>query len=279
MKELECLKACVLNDSFIRSTALASNYSFNELKLYIETSIEEANHSLKLLDTIDLHNKTILEFGSGLGLASSILCMCGYDIISFEPGGLGFERNAVVNRLIKESLNLNYVLLDDSSKLFDHTFDIIFSNNVLEHIDHVEETLSSLNKMLNYNGVMIHNIPNYIIPYEPHFGILFFPLFPKKSSFIIPKRITSTNLWKSINFINYFDIIRYAKQNHATVVFKQRALYETFLRLEKDKEFSGRHRWIWMLAQFLKTTKLINLLKFIPAFLNTPMVFEWKKNA
>lgn len=277
--KLEYLKKNILNDEFIAATALASDYEPKQLRFYIETSLEEARHSLGLINGRDPDNKVILEFGSGLGLASSVLNMCGYNIVSFEPGGLGFEKNLIVNRLIRRSLNLDYILLNDMEQLSGHRFDIIFSNNVLEHIDNIEEVLSGLNKVLNCDGIMIHNIPNYIIPYEPHFGVFFIPLFPKKTSFLIPKQITDTNLWKSINFINYFDVIRYAKQNSATVEFRRQALYKTFLRLESDKEFQERHRGIGILALFLKKTNLINLLKFLPTFLNTPMIFEWKKNA
>lgn len=279
IEKLEYLKKSVLNEEFIAATALASNYEPNKLRFYIETSLEEAEYSLGLIEGIDLNNKVILEFGSGLGLASSVLSMCGYNIVSFEPGGLGFEKNLIVNRLIRQSLNLDYILLDSMEQLSDYKFDIIFSNNVLEHIDNIEEILSDLNKVLSRDGIMIHNIPNYIIPYEPHFGVFFMPLFPKKISFFISKQITDTNLWRSINFINYFDVIRYAKQNSATVEFRRQALYKTFLRLESDKEFRERHHGIGMLVLFLKKTKLINLLKFLPTFLNTPMIFEWKKNA
>lgn len=269
----------LLNETFIKEACTHSGYSQLELKKYIITSIEEAKYTVSLIKKYPLQNKIILEFGSGLGFASIMLHLEGYDITSFEPGGLGFEKNNLVNQFIKKHFNLNFILISDMAKVKDNSFDFIFSNNVLEHIENIEETILKLDKSLTGNGIMLHNVPNYIVPYEPHFGIAFPPIFPKKMSFLISKNITSTDLWKSINFINVFDVKSYAKKANAIVTFEKKLIYKIIERIDNDKEFANRHKGISNIINLLKKVGILKLIKILPVSLNTPMIFEWRKNS
>lgn len=278
MFEFKEIEKQLLDDTFIRKLSQENNYKYVLLKNYILTSIEEAKHTIKTITKYLGEEKNILEFGAGLGIASIILKMNGYSITSFEPGGLGFEKNSLLIKALKKHFNLNFTLLNDISEIKSESFDLIFSNNVLEHIENIEEIILQLDQALTINGRMIHNVPNYIIPYEPHFGIFFFPLFPKKMSFLKSKKITDTNLWKSLNFINLFDISNYAKSVNATVVFEKHLIYKTIQRIENDKEFANRHIGISKFIRILKKIGILKLLIFLPVSLNTPMVFEWKKN-
>ena len=278
MKVYDTIENELLSDEFIKKASEYSDYDYDLLKQYIITSIEESKHTLKLINHYDLKDKRILEFGSGLGIASIVLSSHDYDVVSFEPGGLGFEKNILVNQFIKDYFELQYELISDISDIEENSFDFIFSNNVLEHIYNIKEVVMKLDISLKKSGIMIHNVPNYIVPYEPHFSILFCPIFPKRMSFLIPKRITDTNLWKSLNFINIFDVISYSKEAKATVAFEKELLYKTVNRIENDKEFRSRHIRLNKVINLLNKFGVIKLLKILPLSLNTPMVFEWKKN-
>lgn len=268
----------LLDKDFIKGVSDVCDYEYEELKSYIVTSIEESKHTLKLIDKYDLKKKSILEFGSGLGIASIVLSLNGYDITSFEPGGLGFEKNILVNEYIKDYFKLKFNLISNLSDINSNSFYFIFSNNVLEHIPDIENTILKLNDILTEDGIMVHNVPNYTFPYEPHFGIFFFPLFPKKMSFLISKKITETNLWKSINFINTFDVISYSKKTNANVTFEKELMYKTIQRIENDIEFANRHKRISKIISILKKIGILKLIQLLPISLNTPMIFEWKKN-
>jgi hypothetical protein len=97
-------------------------------------------------------------------------------------------------------------------------------------------------------------------------------------SFLISNKITNTNLWKSINFINTFDVISYAKSANADLIFEKSLIYKTIKRIEKDKEFASRHVGISKIFNILKKLYILKVLKFLPVSLNTPMVFEWTKS-
>jgi 2-polyprenyl-3-methyl-5-hydroxy-6-metoxy-1,4-benzoquinol methylase len=70
------------------------------------------------------------------------------------------------------------------------TFDLIFSNNVFEHVRDVQAALATLGALLRPGRVMVHNCPNYDVPYEPHFGIPLLPLRPASTARVLPKSIT-----------------------------------------------------------------------------------------
>ena len=277
MLDFKNIDNIILKKEFIQDVSNHCNYDYKQLEFYIITSIEEAKHTLKLISKYNLKNKNILEFGSGLGIASIVLSLNGYKITSFEPGGLGFEKNLLANKYIKNKLRLKFDLISNLSEINNNSLDFIFSNNVLEHIFNIEETILKLHNTLAKDGIMLHNVPNYIFPYEPHFGIFFFPLFPKKTSFLISKNITQTDLWKSLNFINTFNIISYAKRANAKVTFEKELLYETIQRLEEDEEFAYRHKRISKIINIIRKIGLLKIIQLLPIFLNTPMIFEWRK--
>ena len=276
--DFESLASKLLNRDLIKKMSVDVSYDYKSLKSYITTSLEEAKHSLKLINKYDLKNKKILEFGSGLGISSMILSSKGYDITSFEPGGIGFEKNVLLNQYLKKYFKLNFISIYYLDEIKGDTFDFIYSNNVMEHIDEIEKTIFHLDFCLKKNGIMCHNLPNYIVPYEPHFGILFFPIFPKKMSFLVSKNITKTGLWKSINFINVFDIKSYSRKLNSKVIFEKRMMYEAIKRIDIDHEFAERHINLKKLITLFKKIGFLYLIKLLPVSLNTPMVFEWKKN-
>jgi len=275
--DFESLKSKLLNSDLINNISDDVDYDYKLLKSYITTSLEEAKYTLKLINKYDLKNKKILEFGSGLGISSIVLSLNGYDITSFEPGGMGFEKNALLNQYLKKYFSLNFNSLDSLGDIKCDTYDFFFSNNVLEHVDDIEKTILHLDLSLKNNGIMCHHMPNYIVPYEPHFGILFFPIFPKKMSFLVSKKITETGLWRSINFINVFDIKSYARKANSKVIFEKRLIYKAIGRVDEDQEFADRHNNLRKLIQFFRKTGILYLMKFLPVSLNTPMVFQWEK--
>lgn len=276
--DFESLESKLLNGDFIKNASNDVGYDYKLLKAYVVTSLEEAKHTLKLINKYDLKNKKILEFGSGLGISSMVLSLNGCNITSFEPGGIGFEKNALLNQYLKKYFSLHFNSLDNLADIRSDTYDFIFSNNVLEHIDNIEKTILHLDLSLKKNGIMCHNLPNYIVPYEPHFGILFFPIFPKKMSFLVSKEITKTGLWRSINFINVFDIKSYSRKANSKVTFEKRLIYKAIKRIDEDQEFADRHSNLRKLISLFRKIGFLHLIKLMPASLNTPMVFEWKKN-
>ena len=92
-------------------------------------------------------NLKILEIGAGDGHMSSLLINKGWNIIATDPK----PRTPMKTNVIKMNVfNLSY----DSN-----SFEIIFSSNVLEHIQNLPLALAEMKRVLKKKGIMVHTVP------------------------------------------------------------------------------------------------------------------------
>jgi 2-polyprenyl-3-methyl-5-hydroxy-6-metoxy-1,4-benzoquinol methylase len=257
--------------------AAAADVDIDWLNDVVDTSIAESLHTLRLIDEhLDAAHR-LLEIGSGLGVTSSFLASLGYEITSIEPGGSGFEPYERVNPMIRKSLGIDHphhvlAVEDATAEHIGGPFDVIFSNNVIEHVDDVDRALSTLARTLSDRGVMIHHCPNYRVPYEPHFGIPLVPGWPAATAAVLPERISSSGLWASLNFVTARDVIEIADARGANVEFDRGVLADAFVRL-RESEFGERHPLLRRLAPFFELVD--PLVRRVPAAWATPMTFTW----
>jgi SAM-dependent methyltransferase len=145
-------------------TSPGDNYIYegNEVLNSQESSLPNYNKSIVLsfIKRIPQLNKTeklrVLDFGAGIGTLSEIY----RDLTSIEPEC--FEIDAKQKQII-ESKGFKTVL--DIDKV-EGQFDLIFTSNVLEHIENDREALVSLHKTLRDSN-------SYLAIYVPAFSILF----------------------------------------------------------------------------------------------------------
>lgn len=227
----------------------------------------------------------ILEVGAGLGILSMYLQKMGHEAVALEPSGLSFGLFGITKDLIwaGEAGNLPKLLDKTAEEIdpdIDGTFDFIFSINVMEHIDDIDTATDAILAALKPDGVCINSCPNYLVPYEPHYAIPMIPFMPGMTRKLFAKRIEKDpDIWETFNFISLPKVRRMASRNDANVTFEKQLIYKSFKRLGDDQEFMARHRDgpVGMIYRFLSATRLLNLLKFIPPALNTPMVFTYSR--
>jgi len=125
------------------------------------------------------------------------------------------------------------------------------------------------------HGRMVHSCPNYLIPYEPHFGVPVLKAAPALSRCLFWKRVTERKaLWDSLNFITYPEVKKFAKSRHLQVSFSRGLLYAAIVRLGNDQQFRRRHGGLMMiLYPLLKYSGLLAVLKHLPPAFATPMTF------
>jgi 2-polyprenyl-3-methyl-5-hydroxy-6-metoxy-1,4-benzoquinol methylase len=93
-------------------------------------------------------------------------------------------------------------------------FDIVFSYQVVEHVQDLEQFLSELVRVCRPGGDIYITGPNYIIPFEYHYQIWLLPWLPKQMSAYI-LRILGKNpeyLLCCISFVNPFQVWRIFKK-------------------------------------------------------------------
>ena len=152
-------------------------------------------------------------------------------------------------------------------------FDLIFSNNVLEHIDDPVAALHSMRRVLTDGGVMIHSCPNYSVPFEPHFGFPLIPGRPAATRRVLPASISSSDVWNSLNFVTARQIRQWSTDLGLTTRFRSGALATSVERLGTDTEFRDRHRALAFVGQALVTIRATDVLRRLPATWSTPMDF------
>ncbi|EED31996.1 Methyltransferase domain family protein [gamma proteobacterium NOR5-3] len=263
------------------STTRSRRNSTDLLKL-VKVYSSEARVTLPVIEPYLGKNKRILEVGAGLCLLSLFLRSQDYNIIALEPAQGGFDHfNDLKNSILESSQNMDLAVLDITAQELDPAenghFDLIFSNNVLEHIPDINEAFLALANVLAPDGQMIHTCPNYVVPYEPHFGLPVVKFWPRITSLVWPEEINGQlDLWESLNFLSYFQLRKIATRYKLKIRFSKHVMYNAFLRIGHDSEFAKRHSssTAGRIYRALVKLRLLNLIKVIPPALSTPMIFE-----
>ena len=241
-------------------------------------ALTEARQTLALLENFELPEKCcVLEVGAGMGIASTALSFLGFQVTSLEPGGVGFEVNKSASKHISLTVGTSFTLLAETAeevRFSDETkFDLIISNNVLEHVQNVEKSLTNLLGYLSPSGAMIHSCPNYTFPFEPHFGSPLVPLKPRITSFFLSSAKRQSGLWKSLNFVTAFQVRRIVSQSSFSVQFRRGTMLKSFNRLKTDSEFAKRHRVLAKTVISPVVFSILSRLVSLPYWIATPMDF------
>jgi 2-polyprenyl-3-methyl-5-hydroxy-6-metoxy-1,4-benzoquinol methylase len=260
--------------SYIKSRI---TYKWEDISKQYFDYIEESAFGMELLSKFSLQGR-LLEIGSGPGMLTAWLHMNGVNITGIEPSEMGFEFNIQMQKAIWTYFKLPENTVRDlvAEKLdpaIHGTFDLIYSVNVMEHLqpENIQLAFTKMREVLAADGMMQHHCPNYIIPFEPHYGLPLVPMFPQLVGKI--KGVSKENLWRSLNFITVPQVKKIAKRLKMEISFQQKAMKDSFVRLEADKEFAKRHPALVKAYPVLKALGIINLFGLIPPVLCTPMTY------
>lgn len=219
----------------------------------------------------------ILEVGAGLMLLSCQLVREGYAVTALEPIGHGYshftELQAIVLRYAAEHGVAPVIVRIPVEELTaDGEFPLVFSVNVMEHVENVPMAIRTIGKALMRGGEYRFICPNYTFPYEPHFDTL--TLFSKKlTEYFLGSRILRSDkvvdpqgVWRSLNWITVSLVKREVRRAPGIEVrFGRRMFGIALLRAINDKEFASRRAgWVRMLARGIVWLRLHELTEYLP---------------
>ena len=92
----------------------------------------------------------VLEFGSGTGEQARFLAEQGFDVVALD---LATSNYASERTYPVEDYDGHHIPLEDNS------VDVIFSSNVLEHVENFEEICAEFQRVLRPNGFAVHVLP------------------------------------------------------------------------------------------------------------------------
>jgi 2-polyprenyl-3-methyl-5-hydroxy-6-metoxy-1,4-benzoquinol methylase len=274
----QAFSAKLRSNETIERLSIESGLSKDEVQAVLSTAIAESAQTLRVLAGLEFDlSDRLLEVGAGLGATSAFLSQSGFCLTALEPGGVGFEMNVVLSEVLARVTNSHHAFLRIGAEELDPElhglFSLVFSNNVLEHIDNPEAALQHMQQVQSVGGVNVHSCPNYSIPFEPHFGIPLLPLRPSLTSRVLPRSIAGSGLWKSLNFIRAQDVTAWTKGSGRTVTFRTGALATSLTRLTQDSEFRKRHRILGAISNAMKATGALRIVRALPPRWSTPMDF------
>lgn len=159
-----------------------------------------------------------LDVGCGKGNITIPLASLGYSMIGIDISPNNIEA-AQYKQITKD--NPIFLVGDAENLAFEkRSFDFVVCSEVLEHLNHPEKALKSINKILKENGVLVITVPNGFGPYS-----LIFDYFRNKVICKIFPRITPSghvqaftlskinNLIKEVGFevlnVNHSDFISF----------------------------------------------------------------------
>lgn len=258
-----------------------------QISAALQTAPAEAERELRMymaeahvaLGIVEPHLRTgmrILEVGSGIGMFAAFLHCEGFDIVELEPVGLGFDFIAAARAALHTNAGPPH--LDFPVETIDAEgqgrFDLVYSLNVLEHVEDWRLALDAICGVLAPSGRLVASCPNYALPYEPHFGLPLVPVRPALTSRFVSDATSSSDLWQSLNWITHGQLTRWARDRFVTVRFERGLLTRVSDRLNDDDEFRRRHGGLLRgIARVLRLTRIDRLLAAAPPAIVTPMEF------
>jgi len=242
----------------------------------VSMAMAEAAQTLRVVDGATIPDDgRVLEVGAGLGLTSAFLSLSGFDVTALEPSGSGFEEHEQFAPVLRKMLGSDHHTLDVGAEFLtpaaNGSFALIFSNNVIEHVDDVGAVIAALAGVLDPSGVMIHSCPNYSVPFEPHFGIPLVPIRPALTARLLPGSVRDSGLWKSLNFVRARDLDRIASENNLGITFRRGLLAVSLDRLANDAEFRSRHALLGRIGRILSAVGVTAAVRRLPPRFATPM--------
>jgi len=270
-------------ESIARQAARVTGRDEAYITQLLETFRNEARATLAVVEAHLRTEGRMLEVGAGLCLFSLFLRREGYEITALEPAMGGYSLFDTLRSLIIE-LHPDVMLpmltcpAGELNATQHGSFDLVFSNNVIEHIPDWQAAFLSMMGMLGEGGYMLHACPNYSLPYEPHYGVPVLRRFPSLSKRLFLSENADGEIWDSLNFISHRQVRRFAVQHDFTVVFTRGLIYQALARVQSDPLFRQRHKgFVASVADFLASTGMLKLLRYLPPAMSTPMVFVMQR--
>ena len=125
---------------------------------------------------VPLAHKKLLEIGSGFGVSLAVMTMeFAVDAYGIEPASEGFNSSLSCARqlFVANGLDPSRVVdaVGESLPFPDATFDVVYSNNVLEHTADPARVLAEAFRVVKPGGSVYIEVPNYLAYYEGHYHV------------------------------------------------------------------------------------------------------------
>jgi SAM-dependent methyltransferase len=248
-------------------------------------AIEELTR-LSEICRVGLSQKKILEIGSGYGM---VLAMgrkrFNAEMFGLEPSEQ-FQGAFSVCRELLIQYNLSPQIIKkgvgENIPYEDNQFDIVYSSNVLEHVQNPGKVIAEAIRVLKPGGISVFIVPNYGSWWEGHYGFYILPHSPRWAiSLLARMRGRDPAFARTLQLITYKRFMQWVKPlgNTIAILGTGQGLWEKRVRTMQFSEWallSRIKRVIVWIHRFGLTEMILGLGKKL--HWETPFVFTVKKN-
>ncbi|HZK66471.1 MAG TPA: class I SAM-dependent methyltransferase, partial [Chloroflexota bacterium] len=121
----------------------------------------------------------VLELGSGSGARSVAVALRGARVVGIEPSDAGVaasQMRAARYPGIEVGFQVGF---GERLPFPDNSFDLVFSTDVLQHVQQLDRVLEETRRVLRPGGHCYHEVPNNGYPWEFHYRMFWLPYLPK----------------------------------------------------------------------------------------------------
>lgn len=166
----EAIRICVFRDFPGARRGPAHNQRRLEFRMHEETC-EAIARCVRRVQALVPPPARILEVGSGTGAWATALSLAGYDVTGIDPNEPGV-RAATLRALRYPQIQPRFTVARGERIPYpDDSFDLVVSNQVMEHVEGREAFARECHRVLKPGGIMLHHMPNYGFPWELHYRI------------------------------------------------------------------------------------------------------------
>ena len=157
-------------------------------------------HIRRLRDIINGGTARILDLGSGPGDLGIALGLGGQVVVSVEPSTAWVRLSKAWSDFL--GLSVEYLeAVGENIPCVDGSFDLVCASHVLEHVGNPAIVLTEIRRVLADGGFCYVNAPNYLWPFEPHYGLPWLPGLPKRAGAIYLHALGRNSAF--VNHLNY----------------------------------------------------------------------------
>lgn len=175
---LPCVKRLV--ETWLEGVTKSDPWQASATHLALEHVQEKITVIERYLPDYISPRSRILEIGTGFGaFITYTRALYSWNVSGCEPDSVAMACSLKLARVIGIQ-NLPIVHSPGEALSFsDDTFDLVYSSNVLEHVNDPEKVLAEALRVLCPSGYLIFTFPNYGSWWEGHYGIPWIPHLPK----------------------------------------------------------------------------------------------------
>jgi len=194
-------------ESLSKTLGLAESESSMASYWMLEVRKEQWEHVAGMMSGAQLSSSRVLEIGCGLGLFVLVGNLLGFDCYGTEASASEYEGSVAMARELLHFGGISEERIScgegERLKYPDRTFDMVCSFQTLEHVNHPSRVLAEAFRVLAPQGKLFFTCPNYLYPYEAHYGLgLPLPLGRVFSEVVLKMRKRPTDYLRTIQWIN-----------------------------------------------------------------------------